>query len=356
MSSMQHAFHAGTAAITTAFTFSMNLRGPKLSAGIEIDTAALKPGIYLTSDESERAWVRYLVLDYRNPPCIKEGKIFNAVLNELGHLVSQSSADSSLLRIRVYDPMIRRINNGDLEIRHINGSPDKKELVWKKSLKSGGTVGFDAIYELKNGDVIVVFYPGGLQFLACQKGKIIQLDGEDNIVKKWNAQRQQDLVYDQIAKAQELAEAFPRHPQSASWNDEITRFAAGDESVKSAFLETLFDTICIQLKDAVVDEEGFWSRMDVFKMHTLYEITSHASKEYLSLARASLRDAAALVHADLPLPIIEKFGMEWKSKPEVLSVKSDPASAEKRRRRAANLAERAKNNRDRAHGGGSSKK
>ena len=333
----------------SCFTFTVNLKGTVLDDGILADLSASKPGIYLVSRDGENAWTRYLAFDYRDPPFVMNGRVFRVSLKQDGRLTLRALNDtSSLLRITVFDKRIRSLNGGEIAIDVVTGSPVKREVVWKKNPTTGDTVGVDAICQMQDGDVLAVSYPRGVRILACRKGRIIPLEDDCDIAERWHEQRHEAAVADEISRAIELADTFPFHPHRVSWSDEIACFAAGDELVKTAFLERLFEIICEQLSRAVVDGVGSWNKTDLFKMHTLHYVVSHLPGEYLSNARKMLCQRAATLRADLPLGIVEKFDIVRPKEVVTAAVKDDSKAAEKRQQHKEKLGKRAEDNRARA--------
>lgn len=354
MNAMPQPLSVSSMDLGKAFTYRRRLSGATLTRGLEPDLKATKPGIYLTSDDGPTPWTRYVAIDYYHPPKVAEnGLICNASVSEKGYLTTPNPlTPDCLLLVKIFDPVIRQLKEGALELSTVSGEPRRREMVWKKNLKNGQTVGIEAFYLLSHGDVIAIVYPGGIDFIGCQRGEVKLLSNDSAIVKAWLDARHEAEIADDVDRAIARAMEFP---EKADWQTEIVSYAKHDIAVKEAFLETLYGNIAGCLNNAGVDEEGKWMGIHMFMLHTLAEVVKYLPEDRLQDARRLLRGMEQKANAELPMTITAKFGYERQREPDVPVLKSSGADA-KRRRHEQNLERRAEENRARAKGGTGHKK
>lgn len=348
MNVMSRVDPSATAECGKTFTYSWNLSGSELKPGLEVNIKAIKPGIYLTSSDRPDAWTRYIAFDCCKPPVVTNNTVLNASISETGYMTAPNKwKRDCLLFVRVFDPMIRSIRDGNLRISIINGTPSCREMVWKKHPTTHMTVGIEAFYSLCHGDTIAIIYPGACDLLTCYDGVITILPNESPIAKKWFAARYRAETTDAINQAKARAMQFP---ERADWEAEIAQYANRDVAIKEAFLETLFENIAKHLAHATSLGEDTLTSSHLFMLHVLAEVVKYLPKEWLQRARRLLRSMELRLKTKIPLNVTEKFVYEHEAKRDV-PLKSNGTTNEKRRRRELNLARRAAENRSRAHGG-----
>ena len=325
-------------------TFRLNLLGPALELGIEVNEKGDPKAVELVGGKYT-SFYRAVPLDYNNEPPVVEGRILRAQINQYGRLVMLSQYEPAkvhFLVICVGDERVKKLD-ADLNIRVVLGNPYQRELVRMQGA-DGRPVGFQAFYAFKNGDLIMLETPLGHFFLGCFKGELIQLPDTHPIAARYfarlqaenecaaakseaealeEAARREELARKQAefdleaaqntarAEARALAQIFPRRPPSGDWNLEIEAYIHAEIPVKEAFLEVIFSAIASHLSRAMIDEKGMWHKRDVFAMHFLNTVCSHSHfpKNFLSKARTALKQLSLRQKAELPYLIVQKFNL-----------------------------------------------
>lgn len=308
-------------------TLTINLDGSSMTSGIKVDTQALEPGLYMSSNlygKVENSFYRYVLLQRGRNPTVVKGKIFKALLNGF-YLTEKGFLDQSkqyLLHLKVFDQQVKKVKNGNWEVVTLAGNPTKRELVWKKH--GEGTVGLEGLFIFFPGDMVAVQYPGGVCFVSCTNKSGLQLHriGEESEPEKaWNKliwvekEQEREKLLD---KVRDLAATFPNIPTEYGmdyWPNILDFYSSKRDGegvldiFASTFFEELFEIIAGNVHKFGVDEDGRWYPWQVFQMHTLAAVTKQLPKEYLRRARKALADAARELHAELPLIILQKFEM-----------------------------------------------
>lgn len=333
-----HTFTQGMTTTKNCFTLRVNLSGVNFETGISVNTTASRPGVYLTSDDSDYAWTRFIPLQDGNQPSVLGGKIFSAS-NSNGRLTSWNplSSKECFLKIEIFDPQVVEIDERQLEVVCHSGTAVIRELVWKK--KNSRTVGVESFVVFPgNGTVLRVRCPRKILFIVMKDGRLELLPQGTQIEQDFLRKEAADAAEAEAAalakqaadearrhqleeearkkrekfQAEDAASAgatFPSDKYIDNWKTAIQNASGEPLHIKEAFMGAIFNNIITALSGFKVSNDGRWTEFQVFQMHTLHEVCRHLPKEHLDKARKSLTEMSLREHAPLPGPIIAKFGM-----------------------------------------------
>lgn len=326
--------------VPNCHTFRLDLTGPSLETGIKVNLFADYPGIYLASEESQKGFVRCVRFDSLNAPRVIEDKIYSADIKQVQTVNNKSCqfltkrsprvlVKKFLFKVEIFDPRIKKINEGEFSVEPVIGKADISELVWKK--RAGQIVGLESFIKMLEGDCIVITYPGGRNFIGVEDGQLKMLSPNSPAEKHYFAMKAKP----DINRVVELASTFPRRPASGDWTTEIEAIKTLPALAKDAFFEKLHSVIVNNVLLMKVEVDGRWQEKDVFQMHIFYEASRQLPKEYISRARSVLLQVSKQEKAEMPYPIVEKFNLSAGlpiKKPVVRAAKKTDNKAPRRER------------------------